>query len=136
VQPRTAHAEVAEKCGIQIHRRVGPGCLESAYTPCLALELVRRRLDFRREVALTLHYDDLVIPRAYYADFVVEECVVVEVKAVAATTDRDRRQMQTYLKIAGCPLGLIVNFGARTLVDGIIRVVNDFPERAGETKDK
>jgi GxxExxY protein len=113
--------------GIEVHRRVGPGCLESAYTPCLALELTRQRLDFRREVALTLRYDELVIPRAYFADFIVEECVVVEVKAVATTTERDRRQLQTYLEIAGCPLGLIVNFGAKTLVDGIRRVVNDFP---------
>jgi GxxExxY protein len=99
---------------IQVHRRVGPGCLESAYTPCLALELYRRQLDFRREVALTLRYDELVIPRAYFADFVVEDCIVVEVKAVAMTTERDRRQLQTYLEIARCPLGLIVNFGART----------------------
>ena len=113
---------------IQIHRRVGPGCLESAYTPCLALELARQRLDFRREVALTLRYDELVIPRAYFADFIVEECVVVEVKAVARTTETDRRQLQTYLEIAGCPLGLLINFGARTLVDGVTRVVNDFPE--------
>jgi GxxExxY protein len=121
---------------IQIHRRVGPGCLESAYTPCLALELSRRHLDFRREVALTLRYDELVIPRAYVADFVVEECVVVEVKAVAATTDRDRRQVQTYLEMAGCPLGLIVNFGAKTLVDGITRVVNHFPDDTDVEKNK
>ena len=113
---------------ITVHRRVGPGCLESAYTPCLALELVRCALDFRREVALTLRYDELVIPRAYLADFIVEECVVVEVKAVANTTERDRRQLQTYLEIARCPLGLLINFGARTLVDGVIRVVNDFPD--------
>lgn len=113
---------------IEVHRRVGPGCLESAYTPCLALELVRRGLDFRRDVALTLRYDELVIPRAYFADFIVEDCIVVEVKAVAVTTERDRRQLQTYLEIAGCPLGLIINFGARSLVDGVRRVVNDFPD--------
>jgi len=118
---------------IEIHRRIGPGCLESAYTPCLALEFAKRHLDFRREVALTLRYDELVIPRAYFADFIVAECIVVEVKAVAITTERDRRQLQTYLEIAGCPLGLIINFGARTLVDGIRRVVNDFPEDAGGT---
>jgi GxxExxY protein len=64
---------------IEVHRRVGPGCLESAYTPCLALEFARRRLDFRREVALTLRYDELVIPRAYFADFIVQECIVIEV---------------------------------------------------------
>ena len=74
-----------------------------------------------------------MIPRAYFADFIVAECIVVEVKAVAITTERDRRQLQTYLEIAGCPLGLIINFGARTLVDGIRRVVNDFPEDAGGT---
>lgn len=113
--------------GITVHRRVGPGCLESAYLPCFALELQRRKLDFRREVALTLRYDALVIPRAYVADFIVEDCVVVEVKAAAAITDRDRRQLQTYLEIEGCPLGLILNFGALKLVDGITRVVNHFP---------
>ena len=68
-----------------------------------------------------------MIPRAYVADFIVEDCVVVEVKAAATVTDRDRRQLQTYLEIEGCPLGLILNFGALNLVDGIKRVVNNFP---------
>lgn len=114
-------------CGITVHRRVGPGCLESAYTPCMALELHKRGLDFRREVALTLRYDGLVIPKAYFADFIVEDCVVVEVKAIATVGDRERRQLQTYLELEGCPLGLILNFGAVRLVDGIKRVVNNFP---------
>jgi GxxExxY protein len=69
----------------------------------------------------------LIIPRAYVADFIVEDCVVVEVKAAANILERDRRQLQTYLEIAGCPLGLILNFGALKLVDGIRRVVHDFP---------
>jgi iron complex transport system substrate-binding protein len=77
---------------------------------------------------LTLRYDELVIPRAYFADFIVEECLVVEVKAVAMTTERDRRQLLTYLEIANCPLGLIINFGARTLADGVRRVVHNFPD--------
>ncbi len=114
-------------CGITVHRRVGPGRLENAYTPCMALELHRRGLDFRREVALTLRYDDLVISRAYFADFIVEDCVVVEVKAIAKIGDRERRQLQTYLELEGCPLGLILNFGALKLADGIKRVVNNFP---------
>ena len=58
---------------ITVHRRIGPGCLESAYAPCLALEFKKAGLDFRREVSLTLRYDELVIPRAYVADFKVEE---------------------------------------------------------------
>jgi len=91
---------------ISVHRRVGPGCLESAYAPCFALELCRRRLDFRREVALRLHYDELVVDRAYVADFVVGYSIVVELKAMSRIGETERRQLQTYLEIIGYPLGL------------------------------
>ena len=114
--------------GLAVHRRIGPGCLESAYSPCFALELTRRKLDFRREVALTLRYDELIIPRAYVVDFIVLGCVVGELKAVATVTNRDRRQVQTYLEISGCPLGYVLNFGAMKFTDGVARVVNNFPE--------
>ena len=87
----------------------------------------RRKLDFMREVALTLRYDESIIPRAYIADFIVEDCVVVEIKAASTVLERDRRQLQTYLEISGCPLGLILNFGALKLIDGIKRVVDNFP---------
>jgi len=112
---------------ISVHRRVGPGCLESAYAPCFALELCRRRLDFRREVALRLHYDELVVDRAYVADFVVGDSIVVELKAMSRIGETERRQLQTYLEIIGYPLGLLINFGALKLVDGIKRVVHNFP---------
>lgn len=124
-------------CAITVHRRIGPGCLESAYTPCLALEFSKGGLDYRREVALALRYDELIVPRAYFADFVVEESIVVEVKAVATVTERDRRQLQTYLELSGCPLGLVLNFGAPTLASQILRVVNNFPDgAAGRARDK
>jgi GxxExxY protein len=82
---------------------------------------------FQARGRLTLHYDELIVPRAYIADFIVEDCVVGEVKAKATVVERHRRQLQTYLEISGCPLGLILNFGALTLIDGIKRVVNNFP---------
>src|SRR5215208_2491662 len=85
--------------GVVVHRRVGPGCLESAYSPCLALELHKRGLEFRTKVSLTLEYDELIIPRAYEADFVVEDEVVIEVKALAVVGHRERRQLQTYLEL-------------------------------------
>jgi GxxExxY protein len=113
---------------VQVHRRIGPGCLESAYSPCLAVELQKRGLDFSTQVALTLRYDELVIHRAYQADFIVENEVVIEVKALATVGQRERRQLQTYLELEGFPLGLLLNFGATRLVDGIRRVVNNFPE--------
>ena len=113
--------------GVAVHRRVGPGCLESAYSPCLAVELHKRGLEFRTKVSLTLEYDELVIPRAYEADFIVEDEVVIEVKALAVVGHRERRQLQTYLELGGFPLGLVINFGATKLTDGIKRVVNNFP---------
>lgn len=112
---------------IHVHRRVGNGCLETAYVPCLATELLRRNLDFVREKPIPLRYGDLIVPRAYVADFIVEGAVVVEVKAVRALTAVDERQLQTYLRLTGCPLGLILNFGAATLTEGIRRRVNNFP---------
>jgi GxxExxY protein len=75
-----------------------------------------------------LRYDELVIHRAYQADFIVENEVVIEVKALATVGQRERRQLQTYLELEGFPLGLLLNFGATRLVDGIKRVVNHFPE--------
>ncbi len=114
--------------GIAVHRRIGPGCLESAYSPCFALELTRRQLDFRREVALTLRYDELTIPRAYVVDYIIQGCIVGELKATSMTTNLDRRQVLTYLEISGCPLGLLLNFGAMKFADEVKRVVNNFPE--------
>jgi GxxExxY protein len=112
---------------ITVHRRIGPGCLESAYAPCLALELHKRGLEFQTKVALALEYDELVIKRAYEADLIVEGLVVGELKALAFVGPRERRQLQTYLELGGYPLGLLLNFGATTMVDGTKRVVNNFP---------
>src|SRR5437016_282543 len=98
--------------GIALHRVIGPGCFESTYMPCLAYELKNRGLDFRTKVAIPLQYEELLIPRAFEADFIVEDCVVVELKAMASTGPLEERQLQTYLRLTGCPLGLLLNFGA------------------------
>ena len=120
-------SELIIGAAVTVHRRIGPGCLESAYSPCLAVEFHKRGLDFRTKVPLALEYDELVIPRAYELDFTVGGLVVVEVKALAVVGHRERRQLQTYLELGGYPLGLLLNFGAIRLVDGIKRVVNNFP---------
>jgi GxxExxY protein len=113
---------------IAIHRQLGPGCFESAYVPCLAFELHRRKLEFRTKVPLTLRYEDVVVERAYEADFIVEGSIVLEVKALERLAPIHSRQLQTYLRLSGCPLGLLLNFGAQTLTDGITRIVNNFPD--------
>ena len=114
--------------GIDIHRHLGPGCFESAYFPCFAYELTKRKLEFRARVPLVLQYEDVVVPRAYEADFIVEGSVLVELKAIERVAPVHLRQLQTYLRLSGCPLGLILNFGADRMTDGIERRVNHFPD--------
>ena len=114
--------------GIAVHRAVGPGCFESAYAPCLEYELRKRGLKFAAKVPVTIQYESLVIPRAYEADFIVEASVVVELKATSSLGPVDARQLLTYLRFTGCPLGLLMNFGAPTMLAGIKRLVNNFPD--------
>jgi len=113
---------------IEVHRAVGPGLLESAYRPCLACELRHAGLHFMVEVDIPLIYKDTIrIDRAYVADFVVEDAVIVEVKAIQAIPDVCRQQLSTYLRLADCRVGLLLNFGAATMTAGIQRVVHRFP---------
>jgi len=77
---------------------------------------------------LPLVYRDVTVRRAYRADVVVEEAVVLEVKALDTIAPIHSRQLYTYLRVADCRVGLVLNFGAPTMLDGIKRVVNSFPE--------
>jgi len=113
---------------IAVHTRVGPGCFESAYQPCLAYELQQRGLSFETKVPVDIQYATITVPRAYEVDFLVERSVVVELKATSSNTPVDARQLLTYLRFTGCPLGLLLNFGALKLTDGIKRIVNNFPQ--------
>ena len=90
---------------LRIHQRLGPGCFESAYAACFGYELQKRKLDFQTKVALAICYEDLFIPRAYEPDFVVAGCLIVEVKACERLADIHVRQIDTYLRLSGCPLG-------------------------------
>jgi GxxExxY protein len=114
--------------GIAIHTVFGPGCFESTYCPCLAYEMKRRGLQFEAKVELELRYEELWVPRAYEADFIVEGVILVEVKALQAIAPVHLRQVKTYLTLTGCPLGLLMNFGEETMRAGVRRVVNNFPE--------
>ncbi|HEX2718087.1 MAG TPA: GxxExxY protein [Gemmatimonadaceae bacterium] len=108
---------------IKVHRRLGPGLLESTYEQCLTWELVRRRLRIKRQVPVTLAYDGFVVSDAYRLDLLVEERVVVEVKAVEKLNSVHHAQLLTYLKLSGYPVGLLLNFHELVLRDGIKRFV-------------
>jgi GxxExxY protein len=123
---RLAHEVVG--AAITVHRKIGPGCFESAYAPCFSYELRKRGLAYRSEVAIPLQYEEITVLRAYVADYIVEECVVVELKSVSKIGRIEERQLLTYLKMTGLPFGYVLNFGEVKLLDGIMRRVNLFPD--------
>lgn len=108
---------------IEIHRTLGPGLLESAYHPCLAYELSTRRLTFEIGKTLPLAYKEVRLDCGYRLDFVVESLVVIELKSVTALAPVHTAQLLTYLKLTGCPAGLLINFNVPVLKQGIRRVL-------------
>jgi len=116
------------ECAIRIHRTVGPGILERAYFGCVCYELVSAGLKIHTDKEIPLVYRGVRIDCAYRADLIVEDAVIVEVKAIEALAPIHARQLLTYLRLAQCPVGLLLNFGAQTMKEGIRRVVNNFVE--------
>ncbi len=110
---------------IAVHRRLGPGLLESAYQACLSVELLRRGLTFERQKRILVNYDGDVVRPGYRIDFLIERDVLVELKAVASLEAIHVAQTLTYLKLSGCRIALLINFNVPVLVDGVRRFIND-----------
>ena len=108
---------------IEVHRRVGPGLLESAYEECLVRELSLRGLSLVRQRAISLEYKGIEIPNAYRVDLLVEDLVVVEVKAVTEVLPVHEAQLLTYLRLLDVDVGLLINFGAPTIREGLRRMI-------------
>jgi GxxExxY protein len=111
-----------------VHCVIGPGCFESAYVAWLAYEFRKRSIEYQMKVPIAIQYEGLMVPRSYEADFIVRGDTVVEVEAASYPGPLEARQVQTYLRFSGCPLGLLLNFGSLTLAEGIKRIVNNFPD--------
>lgn len=109
---------------IEVHRHLGSGLLESAYEAALAHELVLRGLAIRRQVLLPVNYKGIPLDDGYRIDVFVEDCVLVEIKAVAALLPIHEAQLLTYLKFADKRLGLLLNFHSATMKDGTKRIVH------------
>jgi GxxExxY protein len=111
---------------IEVHKYLGPGLLESAYQSCLAHEMSLRNIRFEREKVIPLVYKQLPVESAYRADFIVENLIVVELKAVKQFEAIHQAQLMSYLKLANLKLGLLLNFNVRRLkAGGIKRVALD-----------
>jgi GxxExxY protein len=115
---------------IEVHRRLGPGLLESAYETCLAFELRRTGLRVEAQKPLPVIYRDVKLDCGYRLDLVVEDSVVVEIKAVDQLAPIHDAQLLSYLRLSGKRVGLLINFHVRVLKNGLKRVVNDFPDSA------
>jgi GxxExxY protein len=107
-----------------VHSALGAGLLESAYEKALCHAFTRIHLKYRRQVQLPVEYGGAKISPAYRIDFIVEDCVVVEVKAVEKILPVHRAQLLSYIKLANLPLGLLIDFRTAHLKDGICRRIN------------
>jgi GxxExxY protein len=116
-------------CGITIHRALGPGLLESAYEECIALEFREAGLSFRRQVPLPVVYKTLRLEQSYRIDFIVQDNVVLEIKSIERLLPVHEAQLLTYLRLSGIRTGLLINFGAAVLREGIRRMsLREAPE--------
>jgi GxxExxY protein len=111
-------------CAIEVHKVLGPGLLESSYVECLSWELKRCDLYVEREKPIPVIYKGVSLDCGYRADLLIEGKVLIEAKAVQILTDLHFAQVLTYLKLMDCKLGLLINFNAIRLKDGLKRVVH------------
>ncbi len=120
-------AEIIVDACFKIHTTLGPGLLESVYEAVLAHELQKRGLSVVRQLSLPVVYDGVVLDEGFRADLIVEDLVIVELKSVEIVAPVHKKQLNTYLRLSGKKLGLLINFGANLIKDGITRVANGMP---------
>jgi GxxExxY protein len=114
---------------IVVHRQLGPGLLESVYEIVLAYELQQHGLRVNRQMPIPIRYQDMTFDEAFRADLLVAEKVIVELKSVEQVSEAHKKQVQTYLRLSGCKLGFLLNFGEAPMKRGITRVVNGLEDR-------
>ena len=115
---------------LKIHMELGPGLLESVYEAVLARALERRGFRVDRQKVIRFEYDGMIFEEGFRLDLLVEGRVVVELKSVEKLAAVNSKQILTYLRLMDLPVGLLINFGAATLKEGLHRIVNNLPASA------
>jgi GxxExxY protein len=115
---------------IRIHKELGPGLLESVYEVVLARALERRGLRVERQKTVVFEFDGIRFEEGFRVDLLVEDCVVIELKSVETLAPVHGKQLLTYIRLMNLSLGLLINFGASTLKEGLQRIVNQLPPSA------
>ena len=113
---------------IEVHMNLGPGLLESAYEECLCHELQLRKIAYERQKPLPISYKGINLDCGYRLDVVVENLIILELKACEQIEPIHKAQLLTYLKLSGLELGLLLNFHVPVMKDGIVRLVNQLKE--------
>ena len=107
-----------------IHRELGPGLLESVYEAVMARQLTDKGLAVERQVPIPIRFQEIIFEEGFRADLFVERKVIIELKSVERLQPVHSKQLLTYLRLTGCRLGLLINFGENLLKDGFKRVAN------------
>ncbi len=121
-----SHAVIG--AAIDVHKELGPGLVEKIYEEALCHELHLRKLNFLRQRSVPISYKGVSLSVPLWLDLLVEEIVIIDLKAKEQVTALDRAQLRSYLRLTGVHLGLIINFHVERLVDGITRIVNNLSE--------
>ncbi len=108
---------------MEVHSHLGPGMLESAYEECLAFELMKRKIEYKRQTPVPIVYKDIKLDMGYRADILVEHKIIIELKSVEAINEVHEAQVLTYLKFSNCKIGLLINFNVKSLKNGIRRFI-------------
>ena len=121
--------ELTEKVtglAIKVHRKLGPGFLESVYQAALTYELQKARIQFEKEKELPVYYEDIMLDVGFRCDFIIDGRLIIECKAVKELTEIDKAQLLNYLKLTNLRVGLLINFNVLILKNDIKRLVNNF----------
>jgi GxxExxY protein len=121
-------ASVIVDCAFKVHTKLGPGLLESAYEACLSHELKKRGLKVDRQIPQPVHYDDIIIDVGYRLDLLVNDSIIIELKAVENVLPIHQAQLMTYLRLSEKTLGFLINFNTVLIKNGIKRIANNFEE--------
>ena len=124
-------SKVIVDSALTVHRELGPGLLESVDEVALAHELKQRGPEVQRQMPVTIKYRGIVFDEAFRADIVVDKKVIVELKSVEQISEAHKKQVQTYLRLTGCKLGFLLNFGEALMKRGVTRVVNGLKDDSG-----
>lgn len=117
-------ASIVFESALKVHKRLGPGLLESAYEECMFYELKKTNLKVEKQKALPLIYDEVRLDVGYRLDLIIEDKFIVEIKSVENLNDLHLAQILTYLRLSNCKLGLLINFNVILLKNGVKRVIN------------